>query len=109
MAARVIQSWNGEVSLASRLAEDALLGTSGDPYVSYWAALAGTTARQMLRNDDAPKALQEALELASAHKAPIDVPRPFISCRCGTPDAAMGEGIRREPGDIPSGQPAAHS
>jgi len=68
-----IQSWNGEVSLASRLAEDAraLLGTSGDPYVSYWAALsAGTTARQMLRNDDALKALQEALELAVRAQSP---------------------------------------
>ena len=51
-----IQSWNGEVALASRLAEDAraMLGTSGDAYVSYWAALsAGTTARQMVRNDEA--------------------------------------------------------
>ena len=68
-----VQSWNGEVSLASRLAEDAraLLGTSGDAYVSYWAALsAGTTARQMLRNDDALKALQEALALAVAAQSP---------------------------------------
>ena len=68
-----VQSWNGEVSLASRLAEDAreLLGTSGDAYVRYWAALsAGTTARQMLRNDDALKALQEALALAAGAQSP---------------------------------------
>jgi diguanylate cyclase (GGDEF)-like protein len=53
--------------LANRLAEDSreLLGTSGDAYVRYWAALAaGTTARQLLRNDDAQKALQQALALA---------------------------------------------
>jgi diguanylate cyclase (GGDEF)-like protein len=68
-----VQSWNGDVSLANRLAEDAreLLGASGDAYVSYWAALsAGTTARQLLRNDDALKALQEALALAVGAQNP---------------------------------------
>jgi diguanylate cyclase (GGDEF)-like protein len=61
-----VQSWNGEVSLANRLAEDsrALLGATGDDYNRFWAALAvGTTARQLLRNDDAQKALQQALTL----------------------------------------------
>ena len=68
-----VQSWNGEVSLANRLAEDAreLLGPASDRYVSYWAALAaGTTARLMSRNDDAQKALQEALAFAVAAQSP---------------------------------------
>jgi diguanylate cyclase (GGDEF)-like protein len=68
-----IQSWNGEVSLANRLAEDAreLLGPGGDRYVSYWAALAaGTTARMMSRGDDAQKALSDALALAVAAQSP---------------------------------------
>ena len=62
-----VQQWNGEAALANRLAEDAreLLGPGSDPYVRYWAALsAGTTARMMSRNDDAQKALQDALALA---------------------------------------------
>jgi len=68
-----VQSWNGEVALANRLAEDAreLLGPASDRYVSYWAALAaGTTARLMSRNDDAQKALQDALALAVAAQSP---------------------------------------
>ena len=63
-----VQAWNGEASVASRLAEDArdLLGSAGDDYVKYWASLAaGTSARLLLRNDDAQKALQEALSLAT--------------------------------------------
>jgi len=69
-----VQWWNGEVSLANRLAEDAkeLLGPTGDPYVRYWAALsAGTTSRMMSRNDDALKALQEAYALA------VDAQNPY--------------------------------
>ncbi len=68
-----VQSWNGEASVASRLAEDAhdLLGSSGDDYVKYWASLAaGTSARQLLRNEDAQKALQEALSLATIEDSP---------------------------------------
>jgi diguanylate cyclase (GGDEF)-like protein len=68
-----VQSWNGEVSLASRLAEDAreLLSPASDAYVRYWAALAaGTTARLMSRNDDAQKSLQDALALAVAAQSP---------------------------------------
>jgi diguanylate cyclase (GGDEF)-like protein len=67
------QSWNGEVALANRLDEDAreLLGSTGDSYVRFWAALAtGTTARLMSRNEDAQKALQEALALAVAAQNP---------------------------------------
>ncbi|MEO8345476.1 MAG: diguanylate cyclase [Betaproteobacteria bacterium] len=66
-----VQSWNGEVSVASRLAEDAreLLGSSGDSYVRFWALLsAGTAARQLLRNEDAQKALLEALSLATSEQ-----------------------------------------
>ena len=69
-----VQSWNGEVALANRLDEDSreLLGASGDTYIRYWAALSsGTTARQLLRNDDAQKALQDALSLAAGEKSPF--------------------------------------
>jgi diguanylate cyclase (GGDEF)-like protein len=69
-----VQSWNGEVGLANRLAEDArdILGQSGDKYVTYWAALSmGTTARQLSRFDDARKALQEAVTLAAAEQSPF--------------------------------------
>ena len=68
-----VQSWNGEVSLANRLAEDAreLLSPASDRYVSFWAALAaGTTARLMSRSDDAQKALSDALALAVAAQSP---------------------------------------
>jgi diguanylate cyclase (GGDEF)-like protein len=68
-----VQSWNGEMSLANRLAEESreILSSSGDSYVRYWSALAaGTTARQLLRNDDAQKALQEASSLAIALQNP---------------------------------------
>jgi diguanylate cyclase (GGDEF)-like protein len=73
MVRSTVQSWNGEASLANRLAEDTrdLLGASGDNYVKYWAAVsAGTTARLLLRNDDAQKALQDALSLAAAADNP---------------------------------------
>ncbi len=68
-----VQAWNGEASVASRLAEDArdLLGSTGDDFIKYWAALsAGTSARLMLRNEDARKALQEALSLATIEDSP---------------------------------------
>ena len=73
MVRSAVQTWNGEASLANRLAEDArdLLGATGDTYVKFWSALAvGTTARLMLRNDDAQKALVDALALATAADNP---------------------------------------
>jgi diguanylate cyclase (GGDEF)-like protein len=73
MVRSAVQSWNGDASLANRLAEDArdLLGPAGDNYVKFWADLAvGTTARLLLRNDDAQNALLEALALASQANSP---------------------------------------